>query len=707
MQLLGDRMTNGKAFRCPLHEDANPSGSLFADGNKAKCHSCGNVGDLHDWRDKINRLLPGTSFKESRASSNGTGRSVVSQEVYRTRRPPKVYASLNDAEAAAVRSVNDGTFGGHWDYQDERGEFAGRVVRIDLGGTDPTRDKPPKEFRPISKVAGGFAIRDPEGKWPIYNLPTIMAEPDGVVFFVEGEGVAEATQSTGLLVTTTAHGAGGIKRSDLSLLRGRKIVILPDNDDAGEKYAAEVSALLFDLGCDVKIVELPGLPPKGDVADLVDSRRSTDEIQEMIRVAVKAADPISAHPGRTSFASLAHRPQPMEKVAFHGVLGSIVERIAPHTEAAPEAILVQLLVAVGNAFGRGPYATAEADNHHTNLFTVLVGRTSRARKGTSFGHVRRSLEDVDRVWCGERIQTGLSTGEGMIWAVRDPASTKRDGEATDDGVTDKRLLAFAPEFASVLKVLERQGNTLSAVLRDAWDRGSLKTMTKNSPATATEAHVSVVGHITTPELKRYLTETESANGFANRFLWVFVERSKLLPDGGNLDPAALDTHHDCLKSAIQCAKNRGEVGRSEGFRSRWRDIYPELVADREGLFGAVTSRAEAQTLRLALVFALLDKAEVIDVDHLEAAHAVWKYCDESCRHIFGDNVGDAVADKILAGLRTSPQGLTRTEIVNFFNRKKKKYQIDAALKLLVERDKARVERQPSDGGRHTERWFAR
>ena len=109
----------------------------------------------------------------------------------------------------------------------------------------------------------------------------------------------------------------------------------------------------------------------------------------------------------------------------------------------------------------------------------------------------------------------------------------------DPGVTDKRLLVIESEFANVLKQIERQGNTLSVVGRQAWDGTTLGIMTKNSPAKATDPHISIIGHITTEELKRCLSTTESANGFGNRFLWVAVKRSKLLPEGGRPDPSTM------------------------------------------------------------------------------------------------------------------------------------------------------------------------
>jgi hypothetical protein len=206
-------------------------------------------------------------------------------------------------------------------------------------------------------------------------------------------------------------------------------------------------------------------------------------------------------------------PAAPEPAAFHGLAGEIVHAIEPHTEADRMALLSQLLVHFGNAVGRIPYLVAEADRHYTNLFMVLVGLTSKGRKGTSAGHIRRLFAIAEPPWEESRIMSGLSSGEGLIWAVHDPISrsepikekgivTGYQTVITDPGVDDKRLLALEPEFSSVLKVLGREGNVLSAQLRQAWDTGMLRTLTKGSPTRASDAHISVVGHITREELLR-------------------------------------------------------------------------------------------------------------------------------------------------------------------------------------------------------------
>ncbi len=327
-------------------------------------------------------------------------------------------------------------------------------------------------------------------------------------------------------------------------------------------------------------------------------------------------------------------PAPPAAEAYHGLLGRIVRTLEPATEADNAALLAQSLAAFGNVIGRGAHFTVEGDRHHGNEFIVLVGQTSKARKGTSWGRVCRIFEEAAQQWAAERIQTGLSSGEGVIWAVRDPIQkqerVKERGEAVryeqveaDPGVEDKRLMVVEPEFANVLKQTERQGNTLSAVLRVAWDGRDLRTMTKNSPARATGAHISLIGHITAEELRRYLTQTETANGYGNRHLWVCTARSKLLPDGGAVDRAGLDRLRGELVEAIAFAGCVGEVGRDEESRAVWRQVYGELSEGKPGLAGALLARGEAHVMRLAMLYALLDKSALIRAPHLMAALAFY------------------------------------------------------------------------------------
>jgi hypothetical protein len=378
-------------------------------------------------------------------------------------------------------------------------------------------------------------------------------------------------------------------------------------------------------------------------------------------------------------------PEPLADVAFYGPIGAAVRVIAPHCEGDPAGLLINSLAAFGSLVGTKPHMLVGRDRHTARLFAVFVGTTSKARKGLTWNFVKDLYAGIDQTF-PKRVTEGLSSGEGLIFAVRDRiVKIKEDGEeeVVDEGVEDKRLLVVEGEFGSVLRVAKRTGSILSAVMREAWDSGNLNTLTKNNPTRATGAHISVLGHITREELIRELDSTDIANGFANRILFVHTKRSKLLPFGGELSQSALSEVRDALNTALVFAQGIDEMGWGSQTRDLWAEHYPRLAQGYPGLFGYLTARSEAQVLRLAIVYALADSSLEITPEHLLAALEVWRYVSESTRLIFGLKTGDPLADRIREGLRTSPAGLSRTEIRNLFNRHESESRIEAALEVLA------------------------
>jgi hypothetical protein len=404
-----------------------------------------------------------------------------------------------------------------------------------------------------------------------------------------------------------------------------------------------------------------------------------------------------------------HKPWPeLDAAALYGLAGDVVRAFEPHTEADPVAVLANLLCAFGSVIGRGAFARVGATEHHLKLYIGLVGETAKGRKGESWGPVKVLTEEVDPGWACDRVLGGLSSGEGLIHAVRDEVRDERKGEEVilDAGEPDKRLLAVEGELAGLLKVMAREGNTLSSTIRQAWDGDRLRTMTKNSPTRATGAHVSIIGHVTKTELLRHLSGTEAANGFANRFLWLMVRRSKVLPFGGEVPREALKVLSRRLDAAVRFGRKPRPVRWGESAREPWAEVYGPLSEGKPGLFGAIVGRAEAQTLRLATLYAVMDESETIEYEHLAAALAVWSYAEESARYIFGDATGDPVADGILEALRAAgEEGLSRTEIRDLFARHQSADRINGALGELLKLGRVRKE-EVATGGRPSERWYA-
>jgi hypothetical protein len=389
-------------------------------------------------------------------------------------------------------------------------------------------------------------------------------------------------------------------------------------------------------------------------------------------------------------------PAPPDQAAYHGLPGQIVARIAPNTEADPVAILAQLLVACGALIGRGAHYRVEATLHHPNEFAVLVGTSAKARKGSSFDHIARLLSGVDPGFAS-RLTTGLSSGEGLIWAVRDP-------QDQDPGATDKRLLVVEPEFASVLKSTGRELSTLSPTLRCAWDGRPLALLTRTAPARATSAHISIIGHITDTELRRHTTTVEIANGFLNRFLLLAVRRVRLLPEGGDPDPLKGSGLARYLARVLKHAQTAGQITLDPDARELWWQLYPQLTAPGDGLAGNLTARAEAHTIRLALIYALLDDGQRrIQPQHLHAALALSDYAARSAAWALGQATGDPLAEQIHAALVRSPDGLTRTQIRDLCQRNLPAERLEQALANLAAAGRAERQRTLT-AGRPAELW---
>ena len=341
---------------------------------------------------------------------------------------------------------------------------------------------------------------------------------------------------------------------------------------------------------------------------------------------------------------------------------------------------------------------------------MLVGQSAKARKGTSWGRVCSVAKHADLGWVESRIKGGLSSGEGLIDQVRDPIvkwdAKNKTWDESDPGVADKRLMLIEPEFAGALAVMDRPGNTVSQIVRKAWDGATLETLTRSSPLKASNTHISIIGHITEDELRARLTQTDRANGFANRFLFPMVKRSKLLPHGGNLSDGQIRELGESLRDAIAAMpKVPTRVEMDDDARAMWAQIYKELSADKPGLLGAVTARGEAQTIRLAMVYAMLGGGMVIEPEHLEAGLAVWKYCEASAERIFGDATGDPLTDSLVAALKNAgAEGLTRTQIRDLFSRHESGARIDSVLADLLTSGRAHCEMRAT-AGRPTEYWF--
>lgn len=471
----------------------------------------------------------------------------------------------------------------------------------------------------------------------------------------------------------------------------------------------DVASIMLEHFTPEKIYEHTGV-----IIDKTILPREKDKQQEFIIPSLEDEEDFINEHGEFSYKPKLYDDQEgPASLAFYGLAGDVVRAIDPHTEADPMATLITFLIGFGNLIGDNAHFMAGARKHPCRIFAVVVGESGKGRKGASLGNVRLLFRAVDPTWERDHITTGISSGEGLIYAVRDEVIKKipifegegKDKEIIDyeykiidEGIEDKRLFVIEEEFGKTLRAAKRQGNTVSAIIRELWDSGSPRTLTKN-PIKTTAAHVSILGQITPEELKREVCDVDLVNGLANRFLWLMVERSKILPSGGffhRIDVAPLIKK---IKAAVEFARRTGEMTRDKEAEKLWEKVYEPLSTGVKGIVGSVTSRAEAQSMRLACLYALLDQSSEIKVIHLKAALELWNYCFKSARFIFGNAevLENKNAKKLLDELRKWKEegkgGMTRTEVSReVFKGNVSKQELDSIFKDLISNGFIKVEK---------------
>lgn len=550
----------------------------------------------------------------------------------------------------------------------------------------------------------------------LYGRESLAYGDDELVYLVEGEKTCRSLLDRGAVAVCLAGGAENRNLGPcLEALHDRRVVLWRDNDRAGDAYMRYIAEQLEGHVRELQYVFWEASPEKGDAFDYFAGGGTDAGLEAMLRTDLPPLLERSPDVVVVEGPKPPKWPEPPGDLAFQGLLGEIVDAIDPHTEADRVAVLVQLLAAFGNAIGSSPHCQVGATRHGLKLFAVIVGDSSKARKGESWSPVRQLFQTALPDWTLNRITSGLASGEGLIWGVRDPIEKKEplkekgkvvgyQDVLVDAGVEDKRLLIFESEFARCLAVMERQGNTLSSVVRDAWDHGTLNTLTKNSPARASNSHISIICHITLEELRMRLLEAEAANGFGNRFIFALAKRSKELPEpdpfgGTKLNGLAIE-----LRETVFWASEQGEIRRDPDAREAWRSIYSQLSEAKPGLAGKLTARSEAQVLRLSALFALFAHSDVVKTDHLYAALELWDYCERSIDYIFGSSTGNPLADAAYAALQAS-QRLTRTELYNVFGRHESSGRIASAMRELINKGLVRSYTEAT-GGRPIEYWEA-
>lgn len=391
-------------------------------------------------------------------------------------------------------------------------------------------------------------------------------------------------------------------------------------------------------------------------------------------------------------------PQP-DPTCLYGLIGDVARAGSEGTETNAHAIAANFMAYLSCAVGRGVYLPIGNTWHHARLFCLHIGRSGRGRKGDAVSLVLRidaALRAIDDAFAPQVHRGGLSTREGLAALIHDGY---RQGRLDVPAMEDKRLWVVESEFANVLHQGRRDGNTLSAALRDCWDGVDLKPATKSNRLYASDPHVCLSGAISPGELTGLMSARELTNGFANRFLMIWAERSRMLPFPKETPQAVVEklARRTLEVLAFVHADRHGEHERLRmelSPQAQWRygQLYRNELNDDLGdsIVGALLERRAPMLLRLAMLMALSDLQTRIDVQHIDAAMAWIRYATASVRFVFVSAAEEAklaqvleLSNRVLVFLRERGQA-TRSQIsVECFRGKASKTRIDASLEHLL------------------------
>jgi hypothetical protein len=405
-------------------------------------------------------------------------------------------------------------------------------------------------------------------------------------------------------------------------------------------------------------------------------------------------------------------PDAMRVEAFRGVLGEFVACVCEKSEAHPAPVLAQTLAMTGCAVGRGPHIMiGPGDFHRPKLFVLTIGKSARARKGTSLKAPTMLMERVDPTL---RHVRDLSSGEAAIDLFRDE-SIEVDPDTNEETVThpgaeDKRAVIVLEEYGGLLRKAKGQTNTLFANLRLLWDDNRIENVTRGGGRITASDHVAAtLNHIVKDELVDLTSAgTELSNGFMNRHLFVYSGKTSPKPFGQDLSPLMWEHFVNEFRQSIRFGSVMGAYPLAADARVLWNeDLYPRLwAAEYEGIVDAVTTRGAAYVLRMAMVYAILDRAKLIQPEHLIAAEAVWDYSVATAHWVWGDISTNKVLTDVWNTLRgLGGQGIKRWDLHEQVGKHHGKKRFGEALDHLESVGFALRTKEPT-GGRPAELWMA-
>ncbi len=684
----------GWCCKCPAHDDRNPSLSIHAgDDGRAlvNCHAgctvdavCGVIG-----------LRPADLFIPDPSRRNGhapkTRRRGDGDET--TRKPARGGDSVTVAsdatggrtfptarDAVAELERRHGARSTTWTYHDAGGDPVGLVVRWNT----PTG----KDVRPVSRKAdgSGWCIGGMPTPRPLYALPDLLATPAARVFIVEGERAADAARAVGLLATTSPHGSKSASKADWSPVAGREVVILPDHDDAGERYADDVARLATAAGAKsvrvVRLVELwAGMPEGGDMADLVEHRGGdVDPIRAEVEALTDKTDADTVTPEAPAVPAFTPFPADVLPEPIRGFVTQAAKAIGCDASYIALPLLSGLASAIGNTHR---IALKRGWTEPAIVWTAIVGDSGTAKSPAlelGLRPIRKRQHDAMK----EHAEAMKQHADALAMHERDAAHWKKsksdtpppakpeapiaDRCWTDDATTEALAVLLQQNPRGLLMVRDelagwfnfdryaggKGGGDAAKWLEMFGGRPMVVDRKTGGTLYVPRAAVSIAGGIQPETLRRALGQEHRDNGLAARLLLTCPPRKpkRWTEADVNADTeAAVALVFDRLFGLTPETDDDGDerprlVTLADDGKRAWVTFYNEHAGEQVNLSGdeaAAWSKLEGYAARLALVVhltrwaagdATLRDASRVDEASIAAGVVLARWFGDEARRVY-------------------------------------------------------------------------
>jgi hypothetical protein len=527
-----------------------------------------------------------------------------------------------------------------YDYCNEQGDLLYQVVRYD-----------PKDFRQRAPKPGGgwtWTVKNIR-KVPYRLRELLVADLATIIYIVEGEQDVDRLVKARLVATTNAGGAGKWRPEYNEHFVGRHVVILPDNDELGRKHDQQVATALHSVVASVKVVELPGLPEKGDVSDWLTAGGTVEELARLVEEAPEwqpSAKPVRSKP---LLASLAWRPFPVD--VLPQPIRDYVKAGSHAMRCDPAYIALPMLAALASGIGATRRATLKPGWHESSVIWASVVAESGTMKSPAQAlalqplraaqdwqldqlpellrqhEVNKALYDADyTAW----KKKGRSQGEPPPEKPEEPTAKRfMVNDITVEALAEilaanpRGVLAAVDELATWLGGFDqyRSGRGSDAAKWLSIHRAESLIVDRKTGAKKTifvkRAVVSLAGTIQPRALRRALGDMYFDNGLAARLLLASPPRMAKRWTEASVD---LDTHKYvervygrllALDFAVREADEPAipiDVPLSADAKTIWISFYEEhaqVVEAAHGKLAAAYAKLEAYAVRFALVFSMV------------------------------------------------------------------------------------------------------